>query len=470
MVRTTDIADLASHVRGPVLGPGHADYDAVRALYNGMIDKRPVVVARCRDAADVMAAVNFGRRSGLPIAVRSGGHNAAGLGSCDDGLMIDMSLMRGVDVDPATATVRVQSGCTQGDVDHATHAFGLAVPLGIMSTTGVAGLTLGGGTGFLSRQYGLTIDSLLSADVVLSDGSLVVAKADRNADLFWALKGGGGNFGVVTSLTFRAHPVRQVYAGPMFWDLSHLRQLMTWYRGFIQRAPRELNLVLAIKTIGRAAKFPIEHQGKPTCGLVICFNGPGNNGETALRELRSSLPPALVDLVKTMPFPEVQMMSDAALPKGLQWYWKGDFVNELSDAAIEVHVEYSRRIPSELSLMHLYPIDGAVHDIATSATAWGYRGSQWSMVMAGIDVDPAKAGTVTRWAKDYWAALHPFNPGGGYVNFMMEDEGAGRVAASYGSNYTRLQQVKRRYDPQNLFRVNQNIVPAPQQAEVMPDG
>jgi FAD/FMN-containing dehydrogenase len=371
--------------------------------------------------------------------------------------------MSGVDVDPSTATVRVQSGCTQGDVDHATHTFGLAVPLGIMSTTGVAGLTLGGGTGFLSRQHGLTIDNLLSADVVLWDGSVVTANADLNTDLFWALRGGGGNFGVVTSLSFSAHPVRDVYAGPMFWDHSHLRRLMKWYREFIPRAPRELNLVLAIKTIGRAAPFPIEAQGRTACGLVVCFNGPQGPAEEVLQELRLSLPPPLVDFVRSRPFPEVQMMSDAALPKGLQWYWKGNFVNELGDEAIDLHVEYSSRLPSELSLVHLYPIDGAVHDTPSSATAWGHRDSRWSMVIAGIDADPSQRATISQWAKSYWRALHPLNPRGGYVNFMMDDEGPERVAASYGANYPRLQTVKRRYDPLNFFRVNQNITPAPQE-------
>jgi FAD/FMN-containing dehydrogenase len=283
MILRADVDELAARLRGPVLVPGHPEYDAVRALYNGMIDKRPSAIARCRDAADVISAVNFARTAGLTVAVRGGGHNGAGLGSCEAGLMIDLSLMRGVDVDPGTS-VRVQSGCTQGDVDHATHAFGLAVPLGIMSTTGVAGLTLGGGTGFLSRQHGLTIDNLLSADVVLWDGSFVTARADLNADLFWALRGGGGNFGVVTSFSFSAHAVRDVYAGPMFWDLSHLRRLMEWYREFIPRAPRELNLVLAIKTIGRAAPFPIEVQGRPACGLVVCFNGPQGPGKEVLLE------------------------------------------------------------------------------------------------------------------------------------------------------------------------------------------
>jgi FAD/FMN-containing dehydrogenase len=458
-----DVVELTSQLRGPVLGPGHPEYDAVRALYNGMIDKRPAVIARCRDVPDVISAVNFGRRGGLAVAIRGGGHNGAGLGSCDGGLVIDLSLMRGVDVDPATAIVDVQAGCTQGDVDRATHAFGLAVPLGIMSTTGVAGLTLGGGTGFLSRQYGLTIDSLQSADLVLSDGSLVTANAALNADLFWALRGGGGNFGVVTSLSFRAWPVRDVYAGPLFWNLDQLGQLMRWYRDFIPRAPRELNLVFAIKTVGRTAPYPIELQGVPVCGLVVCFNGSRTQGEEALRELRRSLPTPLLDLVRMMPFPDAQMMSDAALPKGLQWYWKGDFVDKLSDAAIEVHVEYSQRIPSALSLMHLYPIDGAVHDTTASDTAWVHRDSQWSMVIAGIDPDPARAAAITAWTKDYWTALHPLNPGGGYVNFMMADEGAERVAASYGANYARLQRVKRRYDPLNVFHVNQNITPATQE-------
>jgi len=404
--------------------------------------------------------VHFGRESGLLIAVRGGGHNGPGLGSCDDGLMIDLSLMKGVRVDAAARTVRAAPGNTQGDVDHATHAYGLAVPAGIVSTTGIAGLTLGGGHGYLTRQHGLTIDNLIEADVVLADGRMVTASREQHADLFWALRGGGGNFGIVTSFLFKAHPVSTVYGGPIFWDAEHTPRIMRWYRDFLPNAPRKLCTFLGLKRIPSAPLFPKELWNRRTCALISCYDGPEHDGVAALRAVRQELPAPLIDGMQQMPFPALQGLFDPLLPKGLQWYWKGDYVRTLSDDAITAHVEQSARTPDGLSLMHLYPIDGAVHDVASDATAWSCRDATWSMVIAGIDPDPAKAPVVSRWSKDYWNALHRFNPGGGYVNFMMADEGDARVQATYGGNYAKLAAVKAAYDPENVFRVNQNIQPA----------
>jgi FAD/FMN-containing dehydrogenase len=446
--------------RGVLVTAESSDYDEVRALYNGMIDKRPRWIARCTDAADVAAAIRFGRESGLLVAVRGGGHNGPGLGSCDDGLLIDLSLMKGVRVDPAARAVRVSPGCTQGDVDHATHAYGLAVPAGIVGSTGVAGLTLGGGHGYLTRKYGLTIDNLIEADVVLADGSMVVASADENPDLFWALRGGGGNFGVVTSFVFRAHPVSIAYAGPIFWDASQTREVLAWYRNFLPDAPRELCTFAGVKRIPSAEAFPKELWGRPVCALISCQPGNEAEGMRAVKRIREELPAPLLDGMAEMPFPAVQGMFDPLMPKGLQWYWKGDFVTELSDEAIEAHVEHGAAVPEGLSLMHLYPIDGAAHDVPSDATAWSCRDATWSMVIAGIAHDPERADEVSRWAKDYWQAVHRFNPGGAYVNFMMADEGKGRVEATYGPNHARLRRVKATYDPENFFRVNQNIEPA----------
>lgn len=450
---------LRSALRGRVIEPGDSDYNEVRALYNGMIDKRPRVIARCVDTADVVTCVRFARDSDLLVAVRGGGHNGPGLGSCDDGLLIDLSPMKGVHVEPATRTVRAQPGCTQGDVDHASHVHGLAVPAGIVSTTGISGLTLGGGHGYLTRKHGLTLDNLLEAEVVLADGSVVTASEERYDGLFWALRGAGGNFGIVTSFLYRTHPVDTVYAGPIFWDIEHTREIMQWYRDFLPQAPRELCPFLGIKRVPSAEGFPEELWNRRTCALISCYNGSEQDGIAAMKRVRDELPPPMMDGMMQMPFPDWQAAFDPLLPKGMQWYWKGDFVSELADDAIQAHIEHGSNVPDGLSLMHLYPIDGAVQEVASDATAWSCRDATWSMVIAGIDPLPENAETITRWARDYWEALHPFNPGGAYVNFMME-EGDERVQATYGPNYNRLVEIKAKFDPDNFFRVNQNIRPA----------
>jgi FAD/FMN-containing dehydrogenase len=455
-----DLSTFQQHLRGPVLTPGHPEYEQVRSLYNGMIDKRPRVIARCVDAADVMTAVNFGREQGLLVAIRGGGHNGPGLGSCDDGLMIDLSLLKSVRVDPTQRTIRVDPGCTSGDVDHATHPFGLAVPFGIVSTTGVAGLTLGGGTGYLTRKYGLTIDNLIEADVVLADGTFVTASRDEHPDLFWALRGGGGNFGVVTSFLFQAHPVGTVYGGPIFWEATDARAIMRAYRDFLPSAPEELGVFVGLKTVPSGDPFPKERWGKRACAIIGAFAGPEADGRKALAPLLGALPPPIFNWMSTMPLPAMNALFDPLFPKGLQWYWKGDFVKTLPDEAIDVHVAQAGAAPSELSLMHLYPIDGAVHRVASDATAWSARNATWSMVIAGIHSDPAKADALKSWGRAYWKAVHPFNLDGAYVNFMMDDEAAGRVQSTYGDNYQRLVLAKMKYDPHNLFRVNQNIQPA----------
>jgi FAD/FMN-containing dehydrogenase len=447
-------------LRGRLVRPNHPDYDDVRKLYNGMIDKRPRLIARCVDVADVMTAVNFGRDNGLLIAIRGGAHNGPGLASVDDGLVIDLSLMKGVRVDPEKRTVRVESGCTSGDVDHATHPFGLAVPFGIVSTTGVPGLTLGGGTGYLTRQHGLTIDNLLEADVVLADGRFVTASQSQNPDLFWALRGGGGNFGVVTSFLFQAHPVSQVYAGPIFWDAVHARAIMRAYRDFLPNAPEELGAFVGLKTFPSTDPFPRDHWGKRACAVISSYNGSAENGEKAISPLLKALPAPVFNWMSAMPFPAMQRLFDPFFPKGLQWYWKGDFVKSLPDDAIDAHIAQAAKAPSELSLMHLYPIDGAVRRVGKDTTAWAARDATWSMVIAGIDADPKKAGDLKQWARSYWEAVHPYNLEGAYVNFMMDDEGDARIRATYGDNFKRLATIKRKYDPTNVFRVNQNVKPA----------
>jgi len=454
------LSTFVQNLRGRLIRSSDGDYDAARALYNGMIDKRPRLIARCVDVADVITAVDFAREQGLLLAIRGGGHSGPGLGSCDDGLVIDLSMMKSVRVDPGTRTVRVDAGCTSGDVDHASHRFGLAVPFGIVSTTGVAGLTLGGGTGYLTRKYGLTIDNLLEADVVLADGKFVTASPTAYPDLFWALRGGGGNFGVVTSFLFQAHPVSVVYAGPIFWEATHAKAVMRAYRDFLPTAPEELGIFVGLKTVPPMDPFPKDYWGKRACAVIGSYNGTAADGERALAPLLKAVPSPIFNWMSAMPFPAMQSLFDPFFPKGLQWYWKGDFVKALPDEAIETYIAQAAKAPSALSLTHLYPIDGAVHRVAKNATAWSARDATWSMVIAAIDSDPNQAGALKTWGRAFWKAVHPFNLEGGYINFMMDDEAESRVPAAYGANYQRLASVKAKYDPKNLFRVNQNIKPA----------
>jgi FAD/FMN-containing dehydrogenase len=455
------IAKTGPSLRGALIRRSHPEYEEARKLYNAMIDKRPSLIACCADAADVMAAVNFGRDNKLPIAIRGGGHNGPGLASVDDGLVIDLSTMKGVRVDPSTRTVRVGAGCVTGDVDHATHVFGLAVPFGIISTTGVAGLTLSGGHGYLSRKYGLAADCLIEADVVLADGSFVTASETANQDLLWALRGGGGNFGVVTSFLFQAHPVSMVYAGPIIWELKDATTIMRWYRDFVANAPNDLCVFLGLQVVPPGEPFPNEHWEKKVCVLVVSHTGRTTDAEKAVNVVRAALPRPIIDWAQPMPYPMLQSLFDALYPKGLQWYWKGDFVKTLPDEAIEAHLAHAAKLPTVFSAMHLYPIDGAVHRPKKDATAWNCRDATWSMVIFGVDPDPTKAPALKKWARDYWEAVHPFDLAGAYPNFMMDDEGDARVKAAYGENYDTLATLKKKYDPANLFRVNQNIRPAP---------
>jgi hypothetical protein len=457
MLNQEEISQFRNQLRGQLIGPEDPGYEQARKVYNGMIERKPRLIARCADVADVIAAVRFGRETGLRVSIRGGGHNAGGLGVCDDGLAIDLSPMRYVHVDPASQTVRVGGGSVWGDVDHAAHAFGLAVPSGFISTTGVGGLTLGGGIGHLTRKYGLTIDSLLSADMVLADGRFVVASESENSDLFWAIRGGGGNFGVVTSFLFQAHPVNIVCAGPMLWELDQAADVMKWYREFIVKAPEEINGFFAMLTVPPGPPFPEQLHWKKMCGIVWCCLDSLDQANRALEPLRSYRRPVF-EMFGPMPFPVVQSMFDALYPPGLHWYWKADFFNELSDEAVALHVQHGSQLPTMHSTMHLYPVDGAAHRVGASQTPWGYRDAVWSGVIVGVDPDPANKDRITDWARAYFDALHPFGAGGAYVNFMME-EGEDRIRATYRGNYDRLAAIKAKYDPDNFFRVNQNIRP-----------
>ncbi len=458
MINQTLIDEFKTNLRGVLIQPEDEGYSEACKVYNGMIHKRPRLIARCADAADVITSVNFGRNNNIIIAVRGGGHNGGGLGTVDDGLVIDLSLIKYARVDLKDKTVRVGGGCTWGDVDHATHAFGFAVPCGIISTTGVGGLTLGGGIGHITRKYGLAIDNLLEADVILADGSLVTANIKENTDLYWAIRGGGGNFGIVTSFLFRLNPVKNVLAGPTFWPLEESAEVMRFYRDFITKAPDELNGFFAFLTIPPAPMFPEELHMKKVCGIVWCYTGTADKADKIFEPVKKTGHP-LLHAVGEMPLPVVNSLFDGLYPPGYQWYWRADFVNELSDEAIQQHVKYGSELPTKDSTMHLYPIDGAAGRVGNNDTPWNYRKAKWAEVIVGVDPDPANKDLITDWTKNYFDALHPYSAGGAYVNFMM-DEGDDRVKASYGENYKRLSQIKKKYDPNNLFRVNQNIKPA----------
>lgn len=453
---TFDAEPLRTQVHGTLIQQGDAGYEDARHIYNAMIDKHPALIVRCADVADVVQAVKFGRENGLPLAVRGGGHNGAGLALCDDGIVIDLSQMNSVRVDAEARTAHVGGGATWADVDNATHPFGLAAVSGIVSTTGVGGLTLGGGHGYLSRKYGLTIDNLLQAEVVLVDGRVVTASETENPDLFWALRGGGGNFGIVTSFVFRLHPVSTVIGGPMMWPLDQAAEVMRWYNDFSATAPTDLYGWLGLATVPPAPSFPEELHLKQVCIIVWCYTGDSAGADAVFAPIRE-LAPAL-DGVGKLPCPALQSLFDGLYPPGMQWYWKGAFVKELNDDAIAVHLDHFAKAPSLLSTMHLYPIDGAVHQVAEQDTAFAYRDATWSMVIAGIDPDPANEAGISAWAREYWTALRPYTAGGGYVNFMME-EGQERVRATYRDNYQRLVRVKNEFDPENLLRSNQNIDP-----------
>jgi FAD/FMN-containing dehydrogenase len=450
------IEEFIGTFRGRLIQREDPEYDEARSIYNAMIDKRPLLIAQCADVADVMACVSFAREEGLDLAVRGGGHNGAGLALVDDGIVVDLSRMKGIRVDPEAKSVRVEAGCRWQDVDHATHAFGLATVSGIIANTGVGGLTLGGGHGYLTRKYGLTIDNLLSADVVLADGTLVHASENDNPDLFWALRGGGGNFGIVTSFEYRLHPVENVVGGPVLWSLDDLETTMRWYRDWLPSAPDDVYAYYLVMEVPPVDHFPVSLHGRKVCGMFVCYTGPADHSDEVLAPIREVAAP-VAEMVHEMPYPMLQSMLDDLYPPGLQWYWKGDFVREISDEAVTQHRRFAE-VPTPHSTMHLYPVDGAAHRSASDATAWGHRDATWSMVIAGVDPRPSKKDAIESWARDYWNALHPHSLGAAYINFMME-EGQERVRAFYGDNYDELRRIKTKYDPDNFFHVNQNVKP-----------
>ncbi|HEU4913127.1 MAG TPA: FAD-binding oxidoreductase [Actinomycetes bacterium] len=451
------IEDLTAQVTGTVVTPRDGEYEDARHVYNQMIDRRPAAIVRCATTADVAAVVRHAQESGRPLAVRGGGHSVPGFGTADDAVVADLSGLRQVDVDPAHRLARAGGGTTWNDFNEATSRHGLATTGGIISTTGIGGLTLGGGIGYLSRGYGLSCDNLVSARVVTADGETLTASESEHPDLFWALRGGGGNFGVVTEFTYRLHPVSEVYGGPMFFELADAPAILAYFRDFIRDAPREYGGFPAFQIAPPLPFVPEDRVGEPFIAVVSCWTGSAADGEKVLQGFREVAQP-VAEHVGTMPYAALNSAFDALVPPGLQHYWKASFVSELTDGAIAAHVEHGAKVPVVNSTMHLYPINGACHDVASDATAFGHRDATFAAVIAGMWPDPADNEANTRWVKDYHAAIEPHSQPGGYVNFASADD-QGKVAENYGANYGRLREVKRRYDPDNLFRLNQNIRP-----------
>jgi FAD/FMN-containing dehydrogenase len=451
------VRTLEGRIRGDLVHREHPEYEQARKVDNGSIDKHPRLIVRCVDAGDVMAAVDAGREGGLDIAVRGGGHSVPGFGTVDDGLVIDLSPIRNVRVEPDAQLAHVGGGATLADVDHATHAFGLATPLGTLSKTGVGGLTLGGGHGYLTRKLGLTIDNFVSADIVLADGTFATAAGDGEADLLWALRGGSGNFGVVTSFTYRLHPISTVVAGPMLWPLDRAVEVMRFYRDFIPQASEDMNGLFAFITVPPGPPFPEELHLQKMAGIVWCWTGSAAEAGDALAPARA-LSPAL-DGVMEIPYPVLQTSFDPLYPAGLENYWRAHLFDQLSDEAIERHVEGATKLPTPLSGVLIYPLDGAAARVGPEDTAWGHRNARWSEVIFGTDPEPANFDLLKSWTIEYWQAVQPYSMGGAYVNFVG-DEGHEHVRPSYGDNYDRLAELKRKYDPDNVFHVNQNIKPA----------
>ncbi len=455
MAMTLD--QLKEQVRGEVIGPESDAYDEARAVHNGMINCRPAAVVRVMNTGDVMAAVSYARENGCDLAIRGGGHSAPGFGTVDDGIVIDFSRMRTVRVDPATRTARADAGVTWGDFNAATYPFGLATPGGIISTTGIAGLTLGGGVGYLTRGCGLSLDNLISADVVTADGQFLVASEQENDDLFWALRGGGGNFGVCTSLEYRLHPVKDVYWGPMFYEIEDADTVLRFYREYIKDAPEAMGVFPAFQIAPPLPFIPEDRHGDMFLALVACWAGAPEEGETAFKPFHD-VAEVKAEMVGPVPFPAINAAFDGLFPKGIRQYWKGNYVKELTDDAIAAHLEHGPKAPTVASTMHLYPIDGASQRVPADRTAFGHRDANWSMVIVSAWEDQADDAANIQWVRDYSAAIAPHSEKGGYVNFMFTDDDD-RVPANYGANYQRLVEIKRKYDPENLFRVNQNIKP-----------
>ena len=453
------LTDFKARIRGQVISDRDNDYDAARRVWNGMIDRRPALIVRCSGNADVMATVNFAREAGLPVAVRGGGHNVSGSAVCDHGVVIDLSLMKSVRVDPARRVARVGGGATLGDVDHETHAFGLGVPVGVVSATGIAGLTLHGGMGFLMRKLGLTIDNLIGADIVTADGRLLATDAMRHADLLWALQGGGGNFGVVTSFEFKLHSIGpDVWVAMVFYSVDQTMAVLSHLREFARTAPDDVMALGVLWSAPHEEFIPEAHRGQPVCIAFACHSGPVDEGERAIQSLRTIATP-VADLSSRMPFTAAQRLFDPEYPNGRRYYWKSTYLSSLSDEAIAALARHHATRPSPMTSIDLWMLGGAFGRVPPSATAFALRGAPFLLGVESNWIEPADDEKNVAWTRAVCKDMQRFSPGAGaYLNFPgFAEEGETLVRASYGVNYSRLQAIKKKYDPANLFSQNFNI-------------
>ena len=456
---SSEIAALAARLRGPLLRPGDPGYDEARAVWNGMIDRRPALVVRCLGTADVVACVEFARASGLTLSVKGGGHNIAGLAVCDGGLLLDMSLMRGVWVDPVTRTARAQAGCLLGDVDRETQLHGLAAPLGFVSTTGIAGLTLGGGFGYLTRRHGWTCDGVQSVEIVTADARVVRASERDHAELLWALRGGGGNFGVATAFEYRVHPVGpEITAGAIAWPERDAPEILELYRGFVAAAPLELACIAVLRRAPPAPWLPPAIHGQPIVALFACHIGSVEEGAKQLAPIKRHGSP-VGDIIQPRPYVSQQSLIDATQPRGRRYYWKSEYLAALDRPLLDLAMKYAQHMPSPHSSIVLFPLGGALNRLPADHSAVGNRDAAWVLnIMASWD-EPAEDAPNIEWARAAWQRMRSFSTGGTYINFLTDEEGDQRIRAAYGANYERLVSIKRTWDPDNLFHANKNIVP-----------
>jgi FAD/FMN-containing dehydrogenase len=453
------VEQLGNRLRGALLLPGKPGYDEARSIWNAMIDRRPALIARCLGVADVVAAVDFAREHGLTLSIKGGGHNIAGLAVCDGGLMLDMSLMRGVWVDPAARTARAQAGCVLGDVDRETQLHGLAAVLGFVSNTGIAGLTLGGGVGYLTRRFGWTCDDVLSMDVVTADGRLVRASEGSADDLLWALRGGGGNFGVVTSFEYKLHPVGpEVVGGVIAWPIEDAPAVLEMYRTLTLEAPPELTCAALVRMAPAAPWLPKHIHGRPIVALAVCHTGDVTDAERKVARIKAFGSP-VGDIVQRRPYVSQQALLDATQPKGRRYYWKSEFLPELQPKLLASVMEHAERIVSPHSAIVVFPIGRALNRISVDHSAIGNRDAAWILNITASWEEAGQDTPNIEWARAAWRDMRRFSTGGTYVNFLTEEEGDERIQAAYGDNYRRLVAVKSKWDPENLFRMNKNIVP-----------